>query len=48
MTKDDAGQGRWHVEPDPNQAQHEAIDQERRAAEAEAQRNMTDATYEHP
>lgn len=36
-------QGRWHVEPDPNQAQHDAVDQERRDAEAEAQRNMTDA-----
>jgi len=47
MTKDDA-QGRWHVEHDSNQAQHEAIDQERRDAEAEAQRSMTDATYEHP
>lgn len=37
---------RWHVEPDPNQAEHDAVDQERREAELEAQRTMTDATFE--
>lgn len=36
-------QGRWHVEPDPNQAEHDAVDQQRREAELEAQNNLTDA-----
>ena len=37
---------RWHLEPNPYQAQHDAVDQQRRDAELEAQRTMTDATFE--
>jgi|GWRWMinimDraft_12_1066020.scaffolds.fasta_scaffold38377_2 hypothetical protein len=34
---------RWHREPDPRQAEHDAVDEQRRQAEREAQANMTDA-----
>jgi hypothetical protein len=37
---------RWQTEPDPKQAEHDAVDQQRRETELEAQRTMTDATFE--
>lgn len=35
--------GRWHPDPDPRQAEHDAVDEQRRQAEHE--HILTDAVY---